>query len=230
MRRTIETEIKITAILPAYNLENSIGDIVKRTQKFVNNVIVVSDGSSDNTQMAALNAGAKCPEYSRKRGKGNAIRRGITFSKQFESKYIVLMDADGQHLPEEIPSVLGPLLEDNADMVVGSRMKGTLRTSWINKVGNYALKTISFLVTRRWFTDTESGFRGFKTEKLYDLDLNSESYEIESELLLRSLHMGYRVQEIPITVPKAVPGVTFYDGIKMGIYKVKMAFSLAIGG
>ncbi len=218
------------AILPAYNLENSIGEIVTNTKKFVDLVIVVSDGSKDNTNLRATEAGAQCPPHSYNRGKGYAMIKGIEFSKKFNPKTIIFMDSDGQHLPEEIPVVASPVLEGGADIVVGSRMKGELKTSTINKIGNFLLKIISFSVTGRWFTDTESGFRAFRANKLYELKLTSTSYEIESELLLRSLHQGFRIVEVPITVPKAIPGVTVMDGVKMGIYKMKLGIKLKFQG
>lgn len=218
--------MQTVAILPAYNLESSIKEIVKITKKFVDVVIVVSDGSKDKTNLNAVEAGAICPPHTDNRGKGFAVRKGIEFSKSFEPRYIILMDADGQHIPEEIPDLLRPIIKCEADMVVGSRMKGELRTSVINKFGNFSLKVISFMVTRKWFTDTESGFRAFEADKLYGLDLESVSYEIESELLLKSLHNGLKVVEVPITVPKAVPGVTVIDGIQMGIYKIKTGLKL----
>jgi glycosyltransferase involved in cell wall biosynthesis len=222
----MEKTVEKVAILPAYNLEGSIAEIVQRTKKFVDMVIVVSDGSRDDTNLKARDTGAICPQHTQNRGKGYAIRKGIEVSKSFEPKYIIFMDADGQHLPNEIPDLLRPIVEDGADMVVGSRMKGELRTSKINKMGNFILKVISFTVTGRWFSDTESGFRAFRADKLYSLKLESIYYEIESELLLKSLHSGFKIVEIPITVPKAVPGVTVSDGIKMGIYKIKTGIKL----
>ena len=216
------------AILAAYNLENSIGDIVKRTKKFVDEVIVISDGSLDNTHKNALKAGALCPKHSYIRGKGFAVRKGIKFSKKFNPEIIILMDSDGQHLPEEIPLMVAPIQNGLADVVVGSRMKGVLRTSPINKLGNFILKFISYFLTRKWFTDTETGFRAFIAEKLYLLELNSMFYEIESELLLKALHKGLIVIEVPVTVPFSVPGVTFMDGIKAGIYKIRLGLKFKI--
>lgn len=216
------------AILAAYNLENSIEDVVKRTKKFVDEVIVISDGSLDNTHQNALKAGALCPKHSYIRGKGFAVRKGIKFSKKFNPEIIILMDSDGQHLPEEIPLMVAPIQNGLADMVVGSRMKGVLRTSPINKLGNFILKFISYLLTRKWFTDTETGFRAFIAKKLYLLELNSMFYEIESELLLKALHKGLIVTEVPITVPFSVPGVTIMDGIKTGIYKIRLGLKLKI--
>ena len=210
------------AILAAYNLETSIGKIVERTQKQVDLVIVVTDGSKDQTNLKAKLAGAKCPSHTSIRGKGFAQRKGILFSKKFNPKYIILMDADGQHIPEQIPILLAPIKKNDYDMVVGSRFMGELRTSFINRLGNFILKFISFLITKKWFTDTESGFRAFKAEKLYNLNLKSTYYEIEGEYLLQSLLRGYRVKEVPITVPRAIKGITIVDGLRMGLYKIKL--------
>jgi glycosyltransferase involved in cell wall biosynthesis len=216
----------VIVILPAYNLGKSIINIVKRTLFFSKNVIVISDGSSDDTNSAARIGGAFCPEHTFTRGKGFAIRKGIEASKQFNPGIVIFMDADGQHLPEEIPLLIEPILKENIDMVVGSRIKGKLRTSFINKVGNYLLRILSFIVTFKWMTDTESGFKAFKAEKLYELKLESNGYEIESELLLRSLKKSFKIKEVPITVPEAVPGVTVKDGLKIGLYKIKLGIQL----
>ena len=218
--------MKIAAILPAYNLEEEIQEIVERTKPYSDIVIVVSDGSTDKTREKATKAGALCPEETDTLGMGFAVRKGIEFSKQFKPDVVVLMDADGQHLPEEIPKVIEPIMTEDVDTVVGSRTMGVLKTSTINKVGNFGLKLISFFVTGRWFTDTESGFRAYKAAKLYELDLEADEYEIESDLFLKSLHKGHSVKEVPITVPKAVPGVTVIDGFKMGIFKIKLAVKL----
>lgn len=214
---TMET----VAILPAINLEDTIGDLVRITQKYVDLVIVVTDGSEDNTHSNARAAGAICPPHSCQRGKGFAIRKGIEISKQYDPEYIVFMDADGQHLPKEIPKMVLPLQNSELDMVLGSRVRGILRTSIINRFGNLVLSLISFIITGKWFSDTVSGFKAFKAEKLYGLDLCCLGYEIENELLLKSYFKGYNIIEVPITVPIAIPGITKTDGIKMATYNLK---------
>jgi hypothetical protein len=108
-------------------------------------------------------------------------------------------------------------------------MLGTLRTSTINKIGNWGLKVLSFMVTGRWMTDTESGFRAFKPEKLYAVKLRSVGYEIESELLLKALHKNFSIKEVPITIPFAVPGVTVWDGVKIAGFKIRTAIMLKLG-
>lgn len=220
--------MKVATVLPAYNLEEEIEDVVLRTKEYSDVVIVVTDGSTDNTREEALKAGAKCPKEVDRRGMGNAVRKGIEFSKNFDPDIVVLMDADGQHLPEDIPKVIEPIIEEQKDFVVGSRFMGELRTSKINKIGNVGLKIITFLLTGEWFTDSETGFRAYKADKLYSLDLEAENYEIETDILFRSLKKGYEYKEVPVTVPKAVPGVTVLDGIKMGLFKIKLFLKLKI--
>jgi glycosyltransferase involved in cell wall biosynthesis len=217
------------AVLPAYNLESSIADIVKRTIPFVHHVIIVADGSKDKTAEAAREAGATVPKSDNVRGKGYAVIKGFKLAQTFNPEVVVLLDSDGQHLPEEIPQVIAPIVSGAADMVVGSRMLGTLRTSTINKFGNFGLKVISFFVTGKWMTDTESGFRAFKADKLFELKLHALGYEIESELLLKPLHKKFRIKEVPINIPFAVPGVTVWDGFKVGWYKLRMGIKLKLG-
>ncbi len=220
---------RVVAILPAYNLEKTIGDVVERTKAFVDAVIVPADASRDGTAAAARKAGAVVPEPEMVRGKGYAILKGIAAAKELEPAIVILMDSDGQHLPEEIPTMLAPLQEGRADLVSGSRMLGTLRTSAVNVFGNRFLRMLSFVLTWRWLTDTETGFRAFRAEVLFDMPLRSRGYEIESELMIRSLCRRLRIVEVPITVPFAVPGVTVWDGFKIAWFKIKLALRLRLG-
>lgn len=220
-------DYKIIAILSAYNLEKTIGEVVKKTSRYVDEVMVVADGSTDKTAEIAEKNGAIVPVPTLKRGKGYAIIKGIEKSKEFSPDIVILMDADGQHLPKEIPIVVEPILNGGFDMVVGSRILGELKTSSINKIGNFGLKLISFMVTGKWMTDTESGFRAFDSKKIYSLNLTSIGFEIESELLLKAIYNNFRIKEVPITVPCQVPGITVIDGIKNGWYKFHKGLELA---
>src|SRR5258705_886215 len=221
--------LNVVAILPAYNLEKSIAAIVERTRPFVRTVLVVADGSKDGTAAAARAAGALVPEAEFVRGKGFAIIKGIEESRKLAPDIVILLDSDGQHVPEEIPVMLKPLEEGRADLVSGSRMLGTLRTSRINVIGNWGLKILSFLVTWRWLTDTETGYRALLAQALYAIPLKSRGYEIESELMLRAMYRNLRIVEVPITVPFAVPGVTVWDGFKVGWYKIRMGLRFRFG-
>ncbi len=219
---------KVVAITPAYNLESSIEVTVKEMLEYCDEVIVVSDGSTDKTNENARKTKAIVLDEKNIRGKGNAVIRGIEYSKKLNPAYIILIDADGQHLPSEIPLFLKKLIEENADMVVGSRMKGTLKTSTINKIGNFGLKMISFFVSGVWSTDTETGFRAFN-KKIYSLNLTSSFYELESEMFLRACHEKFKICEVPIIIPMAVKGITVKDGFKIGWYKIYHGFKIRLG-
>ena len=225
----MSTRAKTVAILPAYQLEGSIASIVLRTKPFVDVVTVVADGSRDGTGAAARAAGALVPEPSAARGKGRAVVRGIEAARALEPEIVVLLDADGQHLPEEIPVLLAPIQNGSADVVSGSRMLGTLRTSTINRFGNYGLRLMSCVICGRWLTDTETGYRAFRAPVLFDMPLESERYEIESEIMLRSIFRRLRIVEVPITVPFAVPGATVRDGLRVGWYKLSKGLSMRMG-
>lgn len=210
----------IVAILPAYNQEKGIIELVQKVKKYVSDVIVVADGSTDKTIQSATESGAIALELVNKRGKGNAIIRGIEFSKSLNPDFIILMDSDGQHDPDEIPRLIQPLNENSCDMVIGSRFLGIIKTSNINKVGNHILNLLHFLLTLRWLTDTESGFRAFKAEKLYSLDIKATHYEIESDVLLESIKKRLKIKEAPITILKKEKGINVLDGFKIASFVI----------
>lgn len=219
----------VVAVLPAYNLERSIAAIVERTRPFVDHVVVTADASRDGTAAAARAAGADVPEPESVRGKGFALQKGLARARELGAHVVVMMDSDGQHLPEEIPAVVQPILEGRADVVSGSRMLGTLKTRLVNRFGNHVLRSLSFLLTGRWLTDTETGFRAFTAEAIFSMPLTARGYEIESEIMMRALHARRRIVEVPIHVPFAVKGATAWDGVKVAWYKVKLAVGLKLG-
>lgn len=228
-RADVRPRPRIVAVLPAYQLERGIGRIVERARSHADVVIVAADGSRDGTAAAARAAGALVPEPIPERGKGVALRRGIEAARACGADVVVLLDADGQHLPEEIPRLVEPLARGEADVVSGSRMLGTLRTSPINVFGNHVLRTLSFLITWRWITDTETGFRAFRAPVLFEMPIRSRHYEVESEIMMRALQRKLRVVEVPITVPFAVPGARPIDGVRVAWFKIRFGLGLKLG-
>jgi glycosyltransferase involved in cell wall biosynthesis len=220
---------RLVAVLPAYQLEQGIAAIVQRVRAQADHVVVAADGSRDGTAAAARAAGAIVPEPLPLRGKGRALRRGIEAARALDPEFVVLLDADGQHLPEEIPRLLEPLERGVADLVSGSRFLGTLRTSRVNLLGNHVLRILSFLVSGRWISDTETGFRAFRAPVLFGMPLSTSHYEVESEIMLRALHRSLRIVEVPITVPFAVPGARPVDGLRVAWCKLRLGLALKLG-
>src|SRR2546426_46282 len=128
---------KTVVIIPAYNEQERISEIVRRTKKFVNKIIVVDDGSADKTAESARNAGARVISYENNKGKGYALRLGFKSAFRLNPSVVITLDADGQHRPEEMPKFINALKD--CDMVLGSRFLGKIKTSRTNIFGNIVL-------------------------------------------------------------------------------------------
>jgi len=152
---------EITAILPAYNEEVSIGSVVLQTKKYADRIIVVDDGSSDRTAEVAEMAGAEVIRHPQNRGKGAALKTG--FEALNCTGVVVTIDTDGQHDPADIPRLVAPILQGEADMVNGSRyLNGNKKdTPMYRRVGQKVLDTATNFDAGLSVTDSQSGFRAF---------------------------------------------------------------------
>lgn len=215
---------KAVAVIPAFNEQDRISDVVRRTKKYVNYVIVVDDGSTDKTSQAAKSSGARVISYKENKGKGFALRLGFEEAFKLNPDYIITLDADGQHDPKHIPKILNVLKD--CDMVLGSRFLGKIKTSRTNIFGNIGLRfgvnILSFgFDSKKWLSDTESGFRAYKADSLKRLDLRGNRFEIEAEIILEAAKKGLKIKEVPVVVPLKVRGVTVADGLKNAAYVTK---------
>lgn len=192
----------VIAILPAFNEEISIGSIVLHAREHAEQVIVVDDGSSDRTSEIARFAGAEVIRHPKNMGKGVALKTGFDLARQNGAKAIVTMDADGQHDPEEIPKLVAPILQGEADMVNGSRyMNGKDRnTPFYRRIGQNILDKAINLNCEFHITDTQSGFRAFDKNTLSLFGFKSNGLAIESEMLMDASNAGLKIKEVEIGV------------------------------
>ena len=199
---------KITAILPAYNEEVSLGSIVLHTKKYVDNVIVIDDGSTDNTVEIATLAGAEVISHSFNKGKGAALKTGFEAARA--SEVIVTIDSDGQHNPEEIPKLINPILNGEADIVNGSRyINGNKKdTPSYRRVGQTVLDKATNLSSGLDITDSQSGFRAFARHTMPAFRFSCIDFGIESEMLMDAANAGLRIKEVEISVRYDVDGST----------------------
>lgn len=190
----------IVACIPAHNEEKTVATISFRARKYVDEVIVCDDGSTDSTRKVIERLGITVKNHRKNRGKGSALKTLFEAAKDADADIIVTLDADGTHFPEEIPILLKPLLESDSDMVVGSRFitrtRGTVTAT--NYAGNRLFSALTVLLTGKKLTDTQSGFRAFKKKLLEDIVVTSKGYEVESEITIRTLRCGYKIIEVPI--------------------------------
>ena len=189
----------IVALIPALNEERTVGDVVRGALKYVDQVIVVDDASDDGTAEEARRAGAFVITLKRRRRLGGVIRVGLEYVKRLKPSIVLMMDADGQHDPDDIPRLLAPILDGRADWTLGSRFLNgpSERSSRAVNIGRKFFSHIISLLVGRRITDVMSGFRALSRDALFNLDLKFDyGYAPEMSLILGL--EGYRLVEVPI--------------------------------
>ena len=207
----------VVVVIPAFNEEENIGQVLADIPANVCGqpvaTIVIDDGSSDGTLEKARAQGAFGVRNPMNRGGGAALRAGFDIATRFNSLVVVTMDADGQHLPQEIPELVAPVLAGELDFVIGSRILGQREVdSWVRLVGIYVFSTLIRLLTAVRITDCSNGFRALRTEALKRVTLRQDQFHT-SELIIDAAKKGFRVGERPITVKKRSSGTSKKGGI-----------------
>ena len=207
-------EIVEAVIIPAYNEGKSISEVITKTQKFAQNIIVVDDGSQDHTAAEAAKAGAVVLRHKINLGKGAALKTGCDYAVQQGAQKIITMDADGQHEPKEIPSFIKALEE--YDIVFGSR-KTPQSMPFVFKFGNQVLtKTLQTLygVT---VEDSQCGYRSFKAEAYKNIRWEAADYSVETEMAIKAGKKKMKHTTIPIETIYAdrYKGTTVLDGVSI---------------
>ena len=190
--------MKLVAVIPAYNEEKHIGEVVQGVKKYTNNVIVIDDGSKDKTYQIALERGARVYRHLINRGLGGALGTGIKTALLSGAEIIVTLDADGQHDPNEIPKIIEPIREGKADVVIGSRFLSRQSMPLFRRLGNPFLNLITFFLFGVWSTDSQSGMRAFNKKAAQSLEIYTNGMEVSSEILKEIQAHRFRLKEIPI--------------------------------
>ncbi|MEN6518354.1 MAG: glycosyltransferase family 2 protein [Methanospirillum sp.] len=196
----------IAALIPAYNEEAVIGSVVAATLAQMTDVIVVDDGSTDATGRLARAAGADVLALAENRGKAGAVMAGFAAAVARGYGAVVMLDADGQHNPDEIPGVLGPVLAGEADLVIGSRfLEVRSEIPRYRVLGQKTLNLFTALGAGVSLTDTQSGFRALGPAALARLDFASTGYSLESDMIAHFADCDLRILEVPISCRYDVP-------------------------
>jgi len=198
---------RILAAIPAYNEEVAIASVVLRARSYVDEVLVVDDGSSDRTTDVAKLAKAVVYQHHFNAGKGAAIGSALEYARLKGYDAMVLLDGDGQHDPSYIPELLEPILSGDADIVVGSRDKRTSSMPFHRRVGMRILDYVTALGSME-VRDSQSGFRALSRAAIEVLRLRERDFAVESEMLIVAQERGLRVVEVPIRVRYDVDGST----------------------
>jgi hypothetical protein len=200
----------VLVIIPAYNEAENLGPVISAIPAAVMGKpvvpLVVDDGSQDNTIMVCSQLGAAAARNLINRGGGAALRAGFDIALAVDARVIVTMDGDGQHRPEDIETLVAPIVRDQADLVIGSRLLGEMeRYSTLRYCGVVLFgRMISFLMGRK-ITDPASGFRAFNPGVLNSCALTQDQYHT-AELIIEASKCGLRIMEQPITIRKRISG------------------------
>jgi len=192
--------VNTVAIIPAYNEQDSIADVILRTEKNVDLIVVVDDGSWDSSGEIAKRLGAVVLRNDRNLGYGGALIRGFEYAKNINADFIVTLDADSQHDGSEIPLLLNRLREENVDIVIGSRFirGGSSKAPAWRKWGISFINNLS--QTSSKISDSQSGFRAYTNKAINSLDLKEMGMGISTEILLKADLAGLKIAEVPIHV------------------------------
>ncbi|MCR4314015.1 MAG: glycosyltransferase family 2 protein [Candidatus Uhrbacteria bacterium] len=210
--------MKVIALIPAYNEERTIADVLTRTEPFVDGMIVVDDGSTDRTPQIARAHGAMVVSHVINRGLGAAIGTGFAAAMRLGADTVVTLDADGQHDPMEIKKFV-EAIEQGADVVIGSRMLTGFEGMPLHRraaqiIGNI----VTFVLFGAWVTDSQSGFRAFTRWALEKIQIRTNRMEVSSELIAEANRNGLKLVEVPIkavyTQYSLSKGQNFFVGLK----------------
>ncbi len=199
IREAVDVPDKVVAVIPAYNEERFIGSVVLKARQYVDSVIVVDDGSADDTATIARNAGAVVVQHRINRGKGAALNSGFSKARELGAQTVALLDGDGQHRPDDIPRLVRPVLEGRADMVIGSRYLGVESDIPLyRRVGQQIVTTLTNVSSGVYSTDSWSGYRAFSRRALECIYFQEDGWGVDPEFQFQAGELGLRVAEVPI--------------------------------
>lgn len=206
---------RIVAIIPALNAERTLPNVVEQTRKEIEPVLVIDDGSTDRTGDVARAAGAIVLRHEQNRGKGGALKTGFAWALANGYDGVITLDADGQHLPGEIPKFIREREANGADLIIGGRahLFGQMlpRRRTANRFSAWCIAKCSGVR----ITDSQSGFRYYSAKLIGAMKLRTDGFDMESEVIVRAGRRGFRIVTIPIDLG-------FVDGISTSHYKPMM--------
>jgi glycosyltransferase involved in cell wall biosynthesis len=199
--RLAQIRLRTAAIIPAYRGEKHISDIVRRTRPQLDHVLVIDDGSDDATAREAREAGAEVFVHNQNRGKGEAIKTGLRHWLDRQFTYVIILDADGQHRPEEIERFIAAAASATGPtFFIGNRMNDLTGMPLVRRVVNrYMSNRISRICTQK-IPDTQCGFRMLDRQLIPELlGGGGDRFDYETEMLIVANRKGYRIESVPIT-------------------------------
>ncbi|MBI4436975.1 MAG: glycosyltransferase family 2 protein [Candidatus Omnitrophica bacterium] len=189
---------KIAALVPALNEEKTLGSLIPEIQRWLPHVIVVDDGSTDQTAEVSKKNGAHVIVHPKNLGKGMALRSGFQYLLEKDFEGCVILDGDGQHSPQDLPSFITAVQDPKVGVVVGNRMGETATMPFVRRLTNRFMSFALSRLLQEEIPDTQCGFKFVRSDLLRVLELKASKYEIESEVLIEAKRRGFRIVSVPV--------------------------------
>jgi glycosyltransferase involved in cell wall biosynthesis len=201
--------------MPAYNEAKYIGSVILQARRFADEVVVVDDGSSDATANIARLAGATVVRHEYNQGYGSSIRTLLSEANKRDAAILVVLDADAQHNPDEIPRLVEGI-KDGADIVIGSREMQQNKIAGYRRLGQKVLSRMTKVASGQRLSDTESGFRAYSRKAIATLELKETGMAISAEIISAATSRGLIIAEVPVSVTYTGDGSTL-NPVKHGL-------------
>lgn len=209
---------KICAVIPAYNESSHIAAVIRGVKQFLGDVIVVIDGSTDNTAEVARSAGATTITHAENCGAGAATMTGLTAAKRLGFEGVITIDADGQHSSADIPRLIEAAQSEHADLVIANRFGRKNRIPLIRRIANAVGNIVTFLVTGIYLPDTQCGFKFFDKRALNEVHLKMSGFEFCTEVIREAARHRWKIASMPTKVVYSeytmAKGQSFASGLK----------------
>lgn len=192
---------KVAVLIPALNASDTIGRLIRGVTRFVphHHIVVVDDGSTDNTGKLAQDAGAMVVRHRENKGKGAALQTGFRYVLEGQYKGVIVLDADGQHDERYIPAFLGRAFREDVGIIIGSRMDHVGAMPRLRVLTNRLTSACVSALARQRIPDSQSGYRYIRADVLKAIRLRTTRYDTESEMLIQAGRKGYRIDSVPIS-------------------------------
>lgn len=201
--------MKICVIIPTYNEGNAIAKLAREIRQQELDLLVIDDGSSDNTYRIAKDNGATVLRNLNNEGKGASLIKGFNYALNRDFDAVITMDGDGQHLPEEIPYFISKAARSDSGILIGNRMWKRKNMPFVRVLTNKFMSSLISFLAKQDIPDTQCGFRLIKKIVLQKIKLQTSKYETESEIIIKASRLGFKIESIPIK--------TIYKGQKSQI-------------
>lgn len=213
-------DIKILVCIPAFNESKTIAQVIMKSKRYADEIIVYDDGSADDTYEVAESAGATVIRNTKNNGYGAAIKSLFQAAKQQNADIMVTLDSDGQHDPDQIPQIIEPLLKQGFDLVIGSRFLDSNGKEKVPRFRSFGIKTITKLTQAASYhgiTDSQSGFRAYNKNALSKINLFEDGMAVSTEILIRASENKLLTTEVPITINYDIKDTSTHNPISHGI-------------